>query len=281
MDLQRRFSNLFLTGAFCLASVFCLYPACAQADQNTDALLGKVFEEIENNRLDQALAQVEALLRAKPNFRLAYLIKGDLLLARGRALKTFGNAPNGSRERLDDLRAEAMVRLHAYRQRPPQDQVPRYLMQMRQDQRYAIVVDNKRSRLYLYQNENGRPRFVADYYISNASASDKATVAAQLFGRGYVSLIPILKLGSKGIAEAAHVRNFLDCMRSRQKPTADQETVGRESSLLSHLGNASWRAGKTLRFDYDAYRFTDEDANQFLTRAEYRKPWVLPKPSEV
>lgn len=86
---------------------------------------------------------------------------------------------------------------------------------------------------------------------------------------------------SKGIAEAAHVRNFLDCMRSRQKPTADQETVGRESSLLSHLGNASWRAGKTLRFDYDAYRFTDEDANQFLTRAEYRKPWVLPKPSEV
>jgi murein L,D-transpeptidase YafK len=175
MDLQRRFSNLFLTGAFCLASVFCLYPACAQADQNTDALLGKVFEEIENNRLDQALAQVEALLRAKPNFRLAYLIKGDLLLARGRALKTFGNAPNGSRERLDDLRAEAMVRLHAYRQRPPQDQVPRYLMQMRQDQRYAIVVDNKRSRLYLYQNENGRPRFVADYYISTGKRGGEKT----------------------------------------------------------------------------------------------------------
>ena len=175
MDLRREFSNLLLTGAFCLASAFCLSPAPAQADQNTDALLGKVFEEIENKRLDQALAQVEALLRAKPNFRLAYLIKGDLLLARGRALKTFGDAPTGSSERLSDLRAEAMVRLNAYRQRPSQDQVPRYLMQMRADQRYAIVVDNKRSRLYLYQNENGRPRFVADYYISTGKRGGEKT----------------------------------------------------------------------------------------------------------
>ena len=31
----------------------------------------------------------------------------------------------------------------------------------------AIVVDTQKSRLYLYQNDNGRPRFVADYYISH------------------------------------------------------------------------------------------------------------------
>jgi murein L,D-transpeptidase YafK len=175
MDLQRGFSNVLRAGALCLASAFLLSPATAHADQNTDALLGKVFEEIENNRIDRALAQVEALLRAKPNFRLAYLIKGDLLLARGGGLKTFGNAPQGSSERLNDLRAEAMARLHAYRERPSQDQVPRYLMQMRPDQRYAIVVDNKRSRLYLYQNENGRPRFVADYYISTGKRGGEKT----------------------------------------------------------------------------------------------------------
>jgi len=175
MDLQRGISNILLAGALCLASAFGLSPAAARAEQSADALLGKVFEEIENNRLDQALIQVEALLRAKPNFRLAYLIKGDLLLARGRALKTFGNAPQGPSERLNDLRAEAMARLRAYRDRPPQDQVPRYLMQMREDQRYAIVVDNKRSRLYLYQNENGRPRFVADYYISTGKRGGEKT----------------------------------------------------------------------------------------------------------
>jgi predicted dehydrogenase len=82
--------------------------------------------------------------------------------------------------------------------------------------------------------------------------------------------------------DVAHVKNFLDCMRSRGKPNADLETIGHPSSLLCHLGNASWRAGRTLRFDPATYTFTgDTDANQFLTRPEYRRPWVLPKASEV
>src|ERR1039458_4297119 len=102
MQLRRGFSNALLAGVLGLASAFCLSPA--GADQGTDALLGKAFEEIENNRLDLALDHIEALLRAKPNFRLAYLIKGDLLLARGRALQTFGNAPQGPSERLAGLR---------------------------------------------------------------------------------------------------------------------------------------------------------------------------------
>ena len=77
---------------------------------------------------------------------------------------------------------------------------------------------------------------------------------------------------------AGHVRNFLDCMRSREKPNADLETVGHPSSLLCHLGNAAWRAGRTLQFDADRYQFKgDEEANQFLTRPIYRKPWVLPE----
>lgn len=175
MQLRRGFSNTLLAGALGLASVLFLSPAPVQAEPSADELLGKVFEEIEAKRLDLAFNHVEALLRAKPNFRLAYLIKGDLLLARGRALKTFGNAPQGSSAQLDDLRAEALVRLHAYRDRPSQDRVPRYLMQMRADQRHAIVVDNKRSRLYLYQNENGRPRFVADYYISTGKRGGEKT----------------------------------------------------------------------------------------------------------
>ena len=174
MQLQRGLFNTLIAGALGLAGAFFL-SAAAATDHSADALLGKAFDEIENNRLDQALNHIEALLRANPNFRLAYLIQGDLLLARGRALKTFGNAPIGPSERLDGLRAEALARLHAYRDRPAQDQVPRYLMQMRADQRHAIVVDNKRSRLYLYQNENGRPRFVADYYISTGKGGGQKT----------------------------------------------------------------------------------------------------------
>ena len=82
--------------------------------------------------------------------------------------------------------------------------------------------------------------------------------------------------------DVAHAKNFLDCMRSRGKPNADLETVGHPSSLLCHIGNAAWRAGRTLRFDPATYTFAgDADANQYLTRAEYRKPWLLPKLSEL
>jgi len=75
---------------------------------------------------------------------------------------------------------------------------------------------------------------------------------------------------------SGHIRNFLDCMRSRAKPNADLETVGHPSSLLCHLGNAAWRAGHTLHFDPDAYRFAEEDANRWLARQAYREPWTLP-----
>jgi len=76
----------------------------------------------------------------------------------------------------------------------------------------------------------------------------------------------------------AHAENFIACMRSRQKPAADLETVGHPSSLLCHLGNAAWRAGRSLEFDPETYTFVgDQEANQYLTRPEYRKPWVLPK----
>jgi predicted dehydrogenase len=82
--------------------------------------------------------------------------------------------------------------------------------------------------------------------------------------------------------DLGHAQNFLDCMRTRAKPTADLETVGHPSSILCHLGNCAWRAGRTLRFDPVNYQFVgDADANQYLTRPVYRRPWVLPALNEV
>lgn len=137
-----------------------------RADAGPEALLNQVFESINQNRLDKALTQVEALLRSNPNFRLANLIKGDLLIARARPLRTLGDAPNAPRERLEDLRAEAMARLKAYREPPPAGKVPRYILEMQPEQRYAVVVDAERARLFLYQNIGGVPKLAADYYIS-------------------------------------------------------------------------------------------------------------------
>ena len=137
------------------------------SDSGPESQLAQILDEIEKNRLDSALALTEALLKQYPNFRLANLIKGDLLLARGMPISTFGNAANAPQERVSDLREEIVARLKAYRDRKTTaNYVPRYLMQLQPDQQHAIVVDTQKSRLYLYKNENGRPRFVADYYIT-------------------------------------------------------------------------------------------------------------------
>ena len=146
-------------------------PPATYSDSGPEPQLFKILDEIENNRLDRALEKTESLLRQYPNFRLANLIKGDLLLARSMPLATFGNARSASRESVNDLRDEIIARLKAYRNRQATTQyVPRYLLQMPPDQKHAIVVDTQKSRLYLYQNDTsagGRPRFVADYYISH------------------------------------------------------------------------------------------------------------------
>jgi murein L,D-transpeptidase YafK len=129
--------------------------------------LSGVLQAIEANRLDLATQRVEALLAAQPNFRLAHLIRGDLLLARARPLETFGNVPKTvPREKVEDLRAEALLRLRALRDRPGNDRVPRYVLQMHPEQKHAVVVDSRRSRLYVFENVGGRPQFIADYYVT-------------------------------------------------------------------------------------------------------------------
>ena len=145
-------------------------PPTTYSDAGIEAQLARIYAEIEKNKLESALQLVESLLQQHPNFRLGHLIKGDLLLARARPISTFGNAANAPQDRVADLRDEAVARLQAYKQKPTNNAVPRYLLQMQPDQKYAVVVDTQKSRLYLYQNEpkdGGRPRFVADYYITH------------------------------------------------------------------------------------------------------------------
>jgi murein L,D-transpeptidase YafK len=138
-------------------------------DSGPEPMLARVFDQIEQNRWEAAYEQTEALLKTYPNFRLGHLIKGDLLLARTRALHAFGEGGgSGAQDKVADLREEALARLKAYKSsKPGADYVPRYLLQLRNDQKFAVVVDTQKARLYLYQNDNGTPRFVADYYVTH------------------------------------------------------------------------------------------------------------------
>ena len=88
----------------------------------------------------------------------------------------------------------------------------------------------------------------------------------------------LLKEGGGANDGREHIRNFIDCVRSRQKSNADLETVGHPSSVLCHAGNVAWRVGRQVTLDPQTELFVgDDEANQLRTRPEYRKPWTLPK----
>jgi predicted dehydrogenase len=73
-----------------------------------------------------------------------------------------------------------------------------------------------------------------------------------------------------------HVRNFLDCLRSRQRPTADI-AIAHHSTNTCHLGNIAYKVGRKLVWDNETECFkNDPEANALLARA-YRKGYELPK----
>jgi murein L,D-transpeptidase YafK len=141
-------------------------PSAAQSLE-AEALLVKTLAEISHNRMGSALVEIDKVINAYPNFRLAHLIKGDLLLARGRPINAIGSAPEAPPEQLADLRDEARARVDRQQSSVrPKDQVPRYLLQMPPEQRFALVVDTAKSTLYVYENVKGEARYIADYYVT-------------------------------------------------------------------------------------------------------------------
>jgi len=72
-----------------------------------------------------------------------------------------------------------------------------------------------------------------------------------------------------------HHRDWLNCIRSRQRPICDVE-IGARSVTVCHLGNLAYWHGRRLKWDPKAWRFVDdEQANKWLDR-QRRGPWQLP-----
>jgi predicted dehydrogenase len=71
---------------------------------------------------------------------------------------------------------------------------------------------------------------------------------------------------------AAHVRNFLDCVKSRERPNADIED-GHRSTSFALLANIALATKSRLEWDIEAERFTNNPAANERLDYEYRAPW--------
>ena len=80
----------------------------------------------------------------------------------------------------------------------------------------------------------------------------------------------------KGQGLDLHVANFLDCLKTRNKPNCDIE-IGAHIARISHLGNISYRLGRKVFWDPIKQEFINDTKANEMVKAHYRAPWELPK----
>ncbi len=135
------------------------------------------------------------------------------------------------------------------------------------------------------------PGFVGSYesrtanpfplYNDTYGTSFHGTKATLMVNRGGYTLFPNAK-GAEPVVEKSkemadmnvpHWKNFLECLRTREKPISDIETCVR-STTTCVLANLALRHGMTLDWDDKAFTVKQHDVKPFL-KAKYRSPWKL------
>ena len=74
----------------------------------------------------------------------------------------------------------------------------------------------------------------------------------------------------------AHVRNWIECLKTRKDPNCPIET-GRLAAVYTHMGNIALRSKSRLAWNEGSRNFGNNPAANALLAPSYRKPWTLPK----
>ncbi len=144
-----------------------------------ERLLVKSLMEIAEGNTKQAMKTVNELIRTTPNFKLAHLIRGDLLSTKSGILYNNNIPPAlaaSTAEEVKGLREEARTRVNHYFSANGGQQVPDLSVKMNAKQKHLILIDTVKSRLFLYKKSDTGLTHVSDYYISiGKNGADKNT----------------------------------------------------------------------------------------------------------
>jgi murein L,D-transpeptidase YafK len=166
MPCLRRFLAAALLVAATLAE-----PAHAEGLSRSDlsaqeALLTRSLHAIRAGKLDTALREIDRLIALQPDFKLAHLIRGDLLLAKAGPLPGMGGRSLSHDAGLQDLREEARLRLLSQIEEPAPDKLPKQILQLAPSQKFALLADASKARLYVFENHEGHPRLLRHFFMT-------------------------------------------------------------------------------------------------------------------
>jgi hypothetical protein len=97
----------------------------------------------------------------------------------------------------------------------------------------------------------------------------------EMSGKNQVDRTPLMELKDPNENLPEHVRNFVDCVKSRKRPAADIEQGHRATSACL-LGNIAYRTKERMVWDAADQKLLQggPEAKKLLS-AEYRDPWKL------
>ena len=158
-----KFLKKFLFTAFFCSNAFA-YSENYQAD-NIENLLIRSLYEISAGELNDALITLDEIIKQKPNFKLAHLIRGDIYQAYAHGISDFGSSSNFSKDKIEDLKEEAKKRIESHLHNAT-DIIDSPRVTLPQNIDNLIYVDTNKSRLYLFEIRDHTLIKIFDEYAS-------------------------------------------------------------------------------------------------------------------
>jgi predicted dehydrogenase len=128
--------------------------------------------------------------------------------------------------------------------------------------------------------ENRTATGLANPYERGGGITFQGTKATMYVDRSMYKIYPernsnveAVEVKATDSGNANHWKNFLECVRTRQKPQSDIEKCFRSTSTC-HLGNIALRSKMRVDWDNDKQIITQAEPRKYMVR-EYRKPWKL------
>lgn len=160
--------------------------------QDHEAELLKSILYFKSGKLELALAELDKLIKKVPDFKLAYLLKGDLLLSKFSGANKLGQTkllaslvPSLTDEKqqyLKFLREEARLRLSALLSDKNSNSLPRQILALGSSVKKALLIDKTANRLYIFSREESGQLVeqVNDYYVTTGKLIGDKTVRGDL-----------------------------------------------------------------------------------------------------
>ena len=165
---MRYYFNSILLTIFLFSNHIVMAEELISPNEKAEIELLRILDNMRNGNNDRALLIAEKLTKDFPNFKLGKIIYADLLSSHLQK-KPLLSSKSKDKE-LNDLKSEAKARINFDSVYKREDLLPKSIIQLASNVKYAFLVELSKSRLYIVKNKSGVPDIIADFYVSIGKA---------------------------------------------------------------------------------------------------------------